>query len=103
MAQSVCLKHDETKQGIISVVNSNIRFYTFRQGKEMTCDEYLILFRAQVDTINAHGGRTGVHWGTYLGKLKMILSRDELVEHPSSDEMEKAQQEASDLVCTEYL
>ena len=55
MVRAVCLKHDETKQSIISAVNSDIRLYTFRQGKEMSCDEYLKLFRAHVDTINAHG------------------------------------------------
>jgi len=57
MIRAMCLKHDETKQGIMSAVNSDIRFYTSRQGKDMSCDEYLKLFRAQVDTINAHGGR----------------------------------------------
>ena len=70
MIRAVCLKHDETKQGIMAAVNSDIRFYTFRQGKDMSCDEYLKLFRAQVDTINAHGGRAGFHWGTYLVKVK---------------------------------
>ena len=69
----------------------------------MTCDEYLKLFRAQVDTINAHGGRARFHWGTYLSKLNTILGRDGLGEHPSRDEMENAQQEASNLACTKYL
>ena len=72
----------------------------------MTCGECMELFRAQVETINAHGGRAGFHWGTYLGKLKMIRNRDGLREHfktSGRDEVENAQQEASNLVCIEYL
>ena len=33
----------------------------------------------------------------------MIQDRDGFGEYPGRDEIEKAQQEASDLVCTEYL
>ena len=94
MIRAVCLKHDETKQGIMSAVNSDIHFYTFRQGKDMSCDEYLKLFQAQVDTINAHGGRAGFHWGTYLEKVHVILARDRLGEHPGRELMEKAKEDA---------
>ena len=47
----------------------------------MSCDDYLKLFCAQVDTINAHGGRTGFHWATYQAKLEMIRVRDNYREH----------------------
>ena len=104
MIRAVCLKHDETKQGIMSAVNSDIRFYTFRQSKDMSCDEYLKLFRAQVDTINAHGGRAGFHWGTYQAKVAEILARDGKQDTPSDRElMDRVEKEASDLACTEYL
>ena len=46
MVRAVCLKLDETKQGVMSAVNSDIRLYTFRKGKEMPCEYYLKLFRA---------------------------------------------------------
>jgi len=48
MIRAVCLRHDETKQGVMAAVNSDMPLYTFRPEKDMTCDKYLKLFRAQV-------------------------------------------------------
>ena len=61
MIRDVANKHDETKQGTMAYVESDLRLYTTFQRDKQNFDDYLSLFKANVETVNAHGGKAGFH------------------------------------------
>ena len=61
MVRNVALDQTETKQTVMSYVESSYELFTFHQDKHDTLDNYSIMFKAIVDSIEAHGGRPWHH------------------------------------------
>ena len=60
LVRDVTHKHDETRQGTMALVESDLQLYTtFMKDKDP--ESFLELFKAQINTINSHGGRAGYH------------------------------------------
>ena len=51
----------EIKQTVMSYEESSYKLFTFHQDKHNTLDNYSIMFKAIVDSIEAHGGRPWHH------------------------------------------
>ena len=60
LVRDITHKHDETRQGTMALVESDLLLYTTFM-KEEDPERFLELFKAQIDTINSHGGRAGYH------------------------------------------
>ena len=73
MIRDVSHKHDETKQGTMAHVEAFYNFATVFQKPGQSNDEYAKLFRAQVETVNAHGGAAGHHERVYDQHLSALV------------------------------
>ena len=51
----------ETKQTVMSYVESFLELFLYHQGKKDTLDYYSIMFKANVDTVKAHVGQPWHH------------------------------------------
>jgi len=84
-------KHDETKQGTMALVESDLLLYLSHMKSGEDPDDFMQLFKAQVNTINAHGGQAGLH-------PRLVLEHyDELVELYPKAEKELTPDEVSAL------
>eukprot|EP00957_Ditylum_brightwellii_P165768 12620899-Ditylum_brightwellii.AAC.1 len=61
MICDVAHAHDDTTQGIMAIIASNITLYTTFMSKAETPVAFSCTFQVNVDTINAHGGCAGCH------------------------------------------
>ena len=57
----------------MAIVESNVELYTIHQGSGESLDEYNKVFKAQVDTIDAHGGNAGYHPTIYTAHKEATL------------------------------
>eukprot|EP00957_Ditylum_brightwellii_P104460 7957769-Ditylum_brightwellii.AAC.1 len=71
MICDVAHAHNNTTQGTMAIVASDMTLYTTLMNKAETPVAFCLTFQANVDTINAHGGCAGHH-------LKLL---DEHVKH----------------------
>ena len=53
--------HDDTTQGTMAIVASDMTLYTTYMSKAETPAAFCCMFQANVDTINTHGGSAGRH------------------------------------------
>ena len=53
--------HDDTTQGTIAIVTSDMALYTTYMSKSETPVAFSCTFQANIDTINTHGGFAGRH------------------------------------------
>ena len=104
LIRDVTHKHDETKQGTMALVESDLLLYLSHMKTGDDPDDFMRLFKAQVDTINAHGGQAGLH--------PRLLNEhyDELVEYHPKDAKDLTSEERLALTtqarkesCEEYL
>ena len=58
---SVTHKHDESRQGTMAMMKSDRGLYITFMGKDNMPEDFYDLFKANYETINAHGGRAGYH------------------------------------------
>ena len=96
MIQDLLHEHDETKQGMMVLVESQLQMFLGWQ-KDDTPENYLKLFKARTDAINAHGGRAGFHFDLYeeyLAKLKTSSGIVDLESHPDKQVAERFKQKA---------
>ena len=61
------------KENVMAIVESNVELYTIHQGSGESLDEYNKVFKAQVDTIDAHGGNAGYHPAVFALHLNTTL------------------------------
>ena len=67
-------------------------------------DDFLRLFKAQVDTINAHGGQAGLHPGLVMDHYEeMVAAHTKAEKDLSNDERLELQTLARKSSCEEYL
>ena len=61
MIRDVAHAHDDTTQGTMAIVASDMTLYTSYMSKSETPASFCCTFQANVDTINTHGGSAGRH------------------------------------------
>ena len=69
-------KHDDSKQGVMAIVQSDKRMFLTYQTPDMSNTEYLDIFKSCVEVIEAYDGTPGAHPG---------LTKDVISEIPGVD------------------
>ena len=69
MILSICHKHDETKQGMMVIVKTDMILYTTWKNSHESQAKFMWIFKAQVDKIHSHRRRLGYHTKIYQNNL----------------------------------
>ena len=75
MIRDITHNKKERKESVMTLVESNVELYTIFHGSGESLDEYYKVFKAQVDTIEAHGGNAGYHPVVYVLHLAAFLDK----------------------------
>ena len=75
MIRDINQNKKERKESVMIIMESNVEIYTIHQGSRESLDEYYKVFKAQVDTIDAHGGNSGYHPVVYALHLAALLEK----------------------------
>ena len=59
-------------------MESNVELFTIHQAQGESLDKYYKVFKAQVDTIDVHGGNAGYHPVVFALHLRAILQKKEM-------------------------
>ena len=57
--RGIAYNHDESKLGLMVIIECDMELYLGFQAKIKDCDNYMAMFKAWADTINDHKGLTG--------------------------------------------
>ena len=104
MIRDVAHAHDDTIQGTMAIVASDMTLYTTYMSKSETPAAFCCMFQANMDTINAHGGSAGRHPKLFNDHVARLMSERSL--DPESDDTEGLQKviiDAERQSCDEYL
>ena len=105
MIHDVAHVHDDTTQGIIAVVASNMTLYTTYMSKSETPAAFCRTFQANVATINTHGGSAGCHPQLFNDHVARLMSErgldDECDKHGA--DYKKVMLDAERGSCDKYL
>ena len=71
--------HDDTTQGTLAIVASDMTLYTTYISKSETPAAFCRTFKANVDTINTHGGSTGRHPQLFNDHVARLMSERGLI------------------------
>ena len=73
------ITHNKKKQkkSMMTIVESDVELFMISQDPRQTLDVYYKVFKAQVDTINAHGGNAGHHPIVYQLHLAALVRSKE--------------------------
>ena len=61
LLRDIAQSFDAAKHETMAIIESDVKFYLGFQGKTASIDECATLFRSRLDTIKAHGGKSGYH------------------------------------------
>ena len=77
MIRDVDHQHDDTTQGLMAFVTSEVALYTTFMTSEDDTEEFYNTFNSMVDTINVHGGSVSYHPQLYTDHLTFLcVERD---------------------------
>ena len=97
MIRDITHNHDETKLGLMAIIESDMELYLGFWGTNEPCDYYMAVFKARIDTINAHEGLAGKHPGHVNETFAWISEEQEpmkeKIKQLSSDEKPALQTE----------
>ena len=102
MIRDVAHAHDDTTQGTMAIVASDMTLYTSYMNKSETPASFCCTFQANVDTINTHGGSAGRHPKLFNEHVARLVAKRGL-DSDDSDGLEKAIIDAERSSCDEYL
>ena len=74
MIRDVAHAHDDTTQGTLAIVASDMTLYTTYMSKSETPASFCCTFQANVDTINTHGGSAGCHPQLFNDNVARLMS-----------------------------
>ena len=74
----VAHQHDDTTQGTMDLVKSDLDIYTMFITSEDDTEEFYGTFNAMADTINVHSGSAGYHTQLYEDHLTLLCVEREL-------------------------
>ena len=95
MIRDVTHNKKERKESVMTIVESDVELFTITQEANQTLDDYYKIFKAQVDTIDAHGGNAGHHPVVFQLHLAALLKKggktnDDYVAMSTSDQAGRA-------------
>jgi hypothetical protein len=73
MIRDIAHNHDENKPGLMAIIECDLELSLGFQDKTQTCDDFMAVFKARVDTINAHRGKAGKHPGHLHDTFERII------------------------------
>ena len=97
-------QHDDTTQGTMALVTSDLDLYTTFMTSEDDTEAFYGTFNNIADTINVHGGSAGYHPQLYTDHLA-ILCVERMMDTTtiSKGESENVQKYSKKSACEEYL
>ena len=104
MICDVAHAHNDTTQGTMAIVSSDMTLYTTYMSKSETPAAFCRTFQANVDTINTHGGLAGRHLKLINEHVARLMSERGL--DPDSDDTDGLQKVIIDAErgsCDEYV
>ena len=75
MIRDITHNKKERRESVMTVVESDVELFTIVQETGQSLDDYYKVFRAQVDTIDAHGGNAGHHPVVFQLHVAAILKK----------------------------
>ena len=107
MIRDIAHNHDENKPGLMAIIECDLELSLGFQDKTQTCDDFMAVFKARVDTINAHRGQAGHHPGHLIDTFDRIISdkgftKAAVLKLPL-DEQKALKKEVEDAATEEYL
>ena len=95
MIHYVARQHDDTTQGNMALVTSDLDLYTKFMTNEDDTEEFYGKLNAMADRINVHGGSSGYHTQLYADHLTLFFVNRDLDQTTiSKDELEKVKKYA---------
>ena len=73
MIRDITHNKKERKESVMTTVESDVELFTIVQEQGQDLDDYYKVFKAQVDTIDAHGGNAGYHPVVYMLHLAALI------------------------------
>eukprot|EP00957_Ditylum_brightwellii_P179657 13685599-Ditylum_brightwellii.AAC.1 len=89
MIRDVAHAHNDTTQGTMAIVTSNMMLYTTFMSKAETPVAFCCTFQVNVDTINAHGGCAGHHPKLLDEHVERLMSKRGLDNNSNTDDLKK--------------
>ena len=75
MIRDITHNKKERKESVMTIVESDVELFAIFQSPGESLDEHYKVFKAQVDTIDAHGGNAGNHPVVYALHLAAFLEK----------------------------
>eukprot|EP00957_Ditylum_brightwellii_P077606 5897308-Ditylum_brightwellii.AAC.1 len=89
MIRDVAHAHDDTMQGTMVIVASDMTLYTTFMSKAETPVAFSCTFQANMDTINANGGCAGRHPKLLNEHVERLMSERSLDNNSDTDDLKK--------------
>ena len=77
MIRDITHNKKERKESVMTIVESDVELFTTVQAPDQDLNDYYKVFKAQVDTIDTHGGNAGYHLVIYELHLAALLKTKE--------------------------
>ena len=104
MICDVAHAHNDTTQGTMAIVASDMTMYTTYMSKDETPASFCCTFQANVETINTHGGSAGCHLKLFDEHVACLISERGLdPDSGDADDLKKVIRDAKHQSCDEYL
>ena len=103
MIRDLAHLHDDTTQGTMAIVASDMVLYTTYMSKSETPVSFNHTFQANVDTINTHGGCAGRHPELVTQHMERLMFARNLTLDGDANDLKKVKADAERAACDEYL
>ena len=103
MIRDLAHAYDDTNQGTMAIVASDMALYTTYMSKLETPVTFSCTFQANVDTINTHGGCAGRHPKLVTDHIESLMFQRNIALDGNAKELKKVKADVERLACDEYL
>ena len=103
MIRDVAHAHDDTKQGTMAIVASDMTLYTTYMSKAETLVAFCCTFQTSIDTINPHGGSAGCHPKLFDEYIARLMSERGLDKNGDPDKLEMVIRDMERQSCDKYV
>ena len=107
MIRDIVHNHNESKPGLMAIVECDLELSLGFQGRTETFDECMAVFKARVGMINAHRGHVGNHPGHSTDTFDRVTTEKGLskadVKNLTLDEQKALKREIENIASEEYL
>ena len=103
MIDDLAHAHNDTTQGTMAIVASDMALYTTYMSKSESHVMFNYTFQANVDTINTHSGCAERHPELVTQHLERLMFEINLALDDDAKELKKVKADAERVACDEYL